>query len=222
MENHDREELDEELDDEVDARQLERRMSDRRRARSLPACPAASLLLRKRVQFADSLGLSLASVKHFSALEEPHVPAKVVSAHATGGLQAQAQAQAQPGGGRLVACFAEPADPDSRVRVLRVCLERLTVTHFDVRGHVRVLCGCARRDVGVRYTFNEWLSHVDAQALQLPGDGGARYAFTLYTPPSMEAGAAVHMAVYLRSDEGDFWDNNGGRNFTLRYRPGAT
>ncbi|XP_061614470.1 protein phosphatase 1 regulatory subunit 3G [Phyllopteryx taeniolatus] len=215
MENHDREELDEELDDEVDARQLERRMSERRRARSLPACPAAaSLLLRKRVQFADSLGLSLASVKHFSALEEPRVPTKVVSRHT-----------ARAGGGRLVACFAEPADPDSRVRVLRVCLERLSVTHFDVRGQVRVLSGCARSDVGVRYTFNEWLSHVDAQALlvdaQLAGGGSARYAFTVYTPPEMEAGAAVHLAVYLRSDEGDFWDNNDGRNFTLRYRAGG-
>lgn len=218
---------DDRLDDEQDARQLERRMSERRRARSLPACPASLLLAavapgeqRKRVQFADSLGLSLASVKHFSALDEPRVPTKVFSRH-TG----RPQPQPAGGGGRLVACFSEPADPDSRLRRLRVCLERLSVTHFDVRGQVRVLSGSAQGEVGVRYTFNEWLSHVDAQALPLdaqpPGVVGARYGFTVYTPPEMEAGAAVHLAVYFRSDQGDFWDNNDGRNFTLRYRAPA-
>ncbi|XP_019745590.1 protein phosphatase 1 regulatory subunit 3G isoform X2 [Hippocampus comes] len=218
---------DDRLDDEQDARQLERRMSERRRARSLPACPASLLLAaaarseqRKRVQFADSLGLSLASVKHFSALDEPRVPTKVFSRHT--GRPAGGGRHSQPaGGGRLVACFSEPADPDSRLRLQRVCLEGLSVTHFDVRGHVRVLSGSARGEVGVRYTFNEWLSHVDAQALLLdaqpPAGGGARYGFTVYTPPEMEAGAAVHLAVYFRSDQGDFWDNNDGRNFTLRY-----
>ncbi|XP_077411168.1 protein phosphatase 1 regulatory subunit 3G [Vanacampus margaritifer] len=224
---------DDQLDDEQDALQLERRMSDRRRARSLPACTASLLLVavsgserRKRVQFADSLGLSLASVKHFNALEEPRVPNNVFSRHtgrpATGAWHPDHDPVA---GGRLVACFAEPADPDSRVRMLRVCLERVSVTHFDLRGHVRVLSGSARGEVGVRYTFNEWLSHVDAQALlvdaQLPGGGGARYGFTVYTPPHMEAGSAVHLAVYFRSDEGEFWDNNDGRNFTLRYRAPA-
>lgn len=34
---------------------------------------------KKRVQFADSLGLCLASVKHFSAAEEPQVPPAVLS-----------------------------------------------------------------------------------------------------------------------------------------------
>ncbi|XP_049604701.1 protein phosphatase 1 regulatory subunit 3G [Syngnathus scovelli] len=227
-------EQDDQLDDEQDARQLERRMNERRRARSLPACPTSLLLAavsgserRKRVQFADSLGLSLASVKHFSALDEPRVPTKVFSRHtgrpAVGGRFPDPDPDAA-GGGRLVPCFSEPADPDSRLRMLRVCLERLSVTHYDVRGSVRVLNGSAHGEVGVRYTFNEWLSHVDAQALlldaQLPGGGSARYGFTVYTPPAMEAGAAVHLAVYFRSDQGDFWDNNDGRNYTLRYRAG--
>ncbi|XP_057680187.1 protein phosphatase 1 regulatory subunit 3G [Corythoichthys intestinalis] len=187
------EEPEDRLDDETDARQLERRVSERRRARSLPAWPASP---HKRVRFADSLGLSLASVKHFSVLEEPRVPVRALSGHPA-------------------ARFTEPGDPDSRVRRLRVCLESVTVTRFDVRGLVRVLSGCGRPDVGVRYTFDDWLSHVDARALPLDGD---RYEFTIYTPPVTEAGAAVRLAVYLRSDEGEFWDNNDGQNFTLSVR----
>ncbi|XP_061876796.1 protein phosphatase 1 regulatory subunit 3G [Entelurus aequoreus] len=214
---------DDALADEDDTCQLEKRMSDRRRAQSLPACPAALLAAvarsngPKRVKFADSMGLSLASVKHFSSLEEPHVPSKVFSRHAS-----------FPPQGDLLGVLdhhfdlPEPHDPDGRVRRLRVCLEQLSVTQFDVRGHVRVLSGGAHTEVGVRYTFNDWLSHVDAQALleeaELPGGTGARYGFTMYTPPFMEPGSAVHFAVYLRGDEGEFWDNNDGRNFTLRYR----
>nr|XP_057916829.1 protein phosphatase 1 regulatory subunit 3G-like [Doryrhamphus excisus] len=214
---------DDTLADEDDICQLEKHMSERRRARSLPACPAALLAAvagsngPKRVTFADSMGLSLASVKHFSSLEEPHVPSKVFSRHAS----------FPPQGDRLGVLdqhfdLPQPHDPDGRVQHLRVCLEQLSVTQFDVRGHIRVLSGSAHREVGVRYTFNDWLSHVDAQALlvdvQLPGAVGMRYSFTMYTPPFMEPGSAVHFAVYLRTDEGEFWDNNDGRNFSLWYR----
>lgn len=227
------EEADEEedLDDEADASRLERFMRDRRRARSLPAYPAALLdgvpESRKRVKFADSMGLNLASVKHFSALEEPQIPSKVLSRHRSFPPQPQElftelRHSFQSSLDRLVPCFPEPLDPERRVRLLRVCLEKVTITQFDVRGRIRVLCGRRVKEVGVRYTFNDWLSHVDAQALHVAAEGsgtvGERFGFTVYTPPFMDPSSAVHFAVYLKSDEGEFWDNNEGRNYTLRYR----
>lgn len=226
---------DEDLDDEVDASRLERFMRDRRRAQSLPAYPAELLDRvpqeeegRKRVKFADALGLNLASVKHFSALEEPQIPSKVLSRHRSfpppqdflcHGLKSVLDTD------RLVSCFPEPRDTERRVRDLRVCLEKVSITQFDVRGQIRALSGGGEagiREVGVRYTFNEWLSHVDAQALPVsaepPGLVGQRFAFTVYTPPVMDPSSAVHFAVFLRSDDGEFWDNNQGHNYTLRYR----
>lgn len=231
------EEADEEedLDEEADASRLERFLRDRRRARSLPAYPGALLDggpgsdSRKRVKFADSMGLNLASVKHFSSLEEPQIPSTVLSRHRSFPPQQQDlftdlcnSFRASLGPERLVCCFPEPPEPERRVQQLRVCLEKVTITQLDVRGHIRVLSGCRDKEVGVRYTFNDWLSHVDAQALHVAaeesGTVGERFGFTVYTPPFMDPGSAVHFAVYLKSDEGEFWDNNEGRNYTLRYR----
>lgn len=222
---------DEDLDDEVDASQLERFMRDRRRAQSLPAYPAQLLDRvpgeeeegRKRVKFADALGLNLASVKHFSALEEPQIPSKVLSRHRSfpppQDFLCHGPFKPVLDTDRLVSCFPEPRDADRRVLELRVCLEKVSITQFDVRGQIRALGGGG--EVGVRYTFNEWLSHVDAQALPVsadPGLVGQRFSFTVYTPPVMDPSSAVHFAVFLRSQDGEFWDNNQGHNYTLRYR----
>ncbi|XP_022622232.1 protein phosphatase 1 regulatory subunit 3G [Seriola dumerili] len=223
------------LDDEADASRLERFMRDRRRAQSLPAYPAALLdgvpgsNERKRVKFADSMGLNLASVKHFSSLEEPQIPNKVLSRHKSFPPQQQQDLlndlcqsfKSNLDTDRLFACFPEPRDTERRVRLLRVCLEKVTITQFDLRGQIRVLTGCTDKEVGVRYTFNDWLSHVDAQALNVAADQpqfvGERFNFTVYTPPFMDTSSAVHFAVYLRNEEGEFWDNNEGQNYTLRY-----
>ncbi|XP_047468041.1 protein phosphatase 1 regulatory subunit 3G [Mugil cephalus] len=223
------------LDDTVDASHLERFMKDRRRAQSLPAYPAALLdgvpgsNERKRVKFADSMGLTLESVKHFSSLEEPEIPSKVLSRHKSFPPQQQGvlndlcqSFKSGLGTDRLVACFPELRDAELRVQRLRVCLEKVVITQFDVRGQIRVLNCCSDQEVGVRYTFNEWLSYVDAQAppvaAEEPGCAGQRFAFTVYTPPFMDPSSAVHFAVYLRGEEGEFWDNNEGQNYTLRYR----
>ncbi|KAJ0059843.1 hypothetical protein NL108_013782 [Boleophthalmus pectinirostris] len=187
-------------------------MRDRRRARSLPAC-TASLLgdggARKRVQFADTLGLSLADVKHFNTTDEPLVPHAVLSRHRR--FQAPApQTHAQP---VLLPCFPEPADAQRRAREQRVALEKVHVTQFEVRGQVLTRTEDARALVFIRYTFNEWLSHVDAPAVRVPN---GRFTFSVLVPPLWSA-SAVHFALGLRSAEGEFWDNNEGRNFSFRY-----
>ncbi|XP_041824727.1 protein phosphatase 1 regulatory subunit 3G [Melanotaenia boesemani] len=220
------------LDDELDASHLERFMRDRRRAKSLPAYPGALLdgdSGRKRVKFADSMGLTLASVKHFSAQEEPQIPSKVLSRHRSFPPQQQDPLndfchnfRSSLDTDRLVACFPELQDADRRVQQLRVCLEKVVITQFDVRGQIRVLGGGTVKEVGLRYTFNGWLSYVDAQALPVavdqPSFEGERFIFTMYTPPFMDPSSAVHFAVYMKSEQGEFWDNNGGENYTLRYR----
>ncbi|XP_076827268.1 protein phosphatase 1 regulatory subunit 3G [Brachyhypopomus gauderio] len=214
-------------------------LRDRRRAKSLPAYPEQASLLneisqncRKRVKFADALGLNLASVKHFSANEDPEIPSKVLTRLQSFPPQPDRElfgelcVNFKPTRplDRLVPTFAMPvdsADFEARVKRLHVALEKVTVTRFDVRGLVRVRPADSRkRDVGVRYTFNDWLSFVDAQAVPVSAEDvsdSERFSFTMYTPPFLEPSSSVHFAVYLKVDDGEFWDNNDGGNYTLRY-----
>ncbi|XP_068788040.1 protein phosphatase 1 regulatory subunit 3G [Struthio camelus] len=191
---------------------------------------------KKRVQFADSLGLNLASVKHFSAAEEPQVPPAVLSRLQSLPLEEQDLRElsaalglpcgaCQPPALRLVPDFpAGEALSAELLRRQRVCLEQLgqPAAPTDVRGTVQVLPCPGPKEVTVRYTFNEWLSFMDAPAVPLPpAPAGTdplaeRYSFALSVPPSLQEGSALHFAICYRSQQGEYWDNNEGRNYTLR------
>ncbi|XP_048363401.1 protein phosphatase 1 regulatory subunit 3G [Sphaerodactylus townsendi] len=256
---------DEEEEDEKALLALRRRHG---RSLSLPASPtlAAARLFpegeggassdcctkcKKRVQFADSLGLRLARVKHFSAAEEPQVPPAVLSRlqsfpmrsrdlegfgavlASLGGCVPPARAPRPPQARPLTPCFEAPGEllGAERLRRERVCLEEAAGTALagapaDVRGVVRVLSCPGAKEVTVRYTFNDWLSFLDVPAVPLPADGdpaapapcspAERYQFSLCLPPGLQEGTAVHFAVCYRSQQGEYWDNNGGSNYTLR------
>lgn len=220
---------------------------------------------KKRVQFADALGLSLASVKHFSEAEEPQVPPAVLSRFRSfpmsaeelqqlPGLMAAAAAaplSPQPPGLRPVFELPGPSAAAERLRRQRVCLERVHCSApwgAQVTGSGRVL-GCpGPRTVAVRYTFTEWRSFLDVPAELLPepaepqrpeapsgerGPRGAedepgaeRFHFSLCLPPGLQPkegekmdapDVAVHFAVCYRCAQGEYWDNNAGANYTLRY-----
>lgn len=187
---------------------------------------------KKRVQFADSLGLNLASVKHFSAAEEPQVPPAVLSRlrrlpreEFSAALGLGCGARPPPPPLQLVPDFQPAGEVAAAERLQRerVCLERLgqPAAALDVRGTVRVLSCPGPKEVTVRYTFNEWRSFLDAAAQPLPGPEGSdppteRFHFSLCTPPGLLEGSAVHFAVCFRSQQGEYWDNNGGSNYTLR------
>ncbi|XP_046495944.1 protein phosphatase 1 regulatory subunit 3G [Equus asinus] len=216
---------------------------------------------KKRVQFADALGLSLASVKHFSEAEEPQVPPAVLSRlrsfpmrsedleQLPGLLAAAAPLSAPPPRLRPLFQLPGPGAAAERLRRQRVCLERVhcpALPGAEVTGSGRVL-GCpGPRAVAVRYTFTEWRSFLDVPAeLQpepaepLPPDGASggtgdaeeepgaeRFHFSLCLPPGLQPkegedadapGVAVHFAVCYRCAQGEYWDNNAGANYTLRY-----
>lgn len=235
------------------------------RAEDAPHSPGGCCAkCKKRVQFADALGLSLASVKHFSEAEEPQVPPAVLSRLRSFPMSAE-DLQQLPG--LLVAAGAPLSAPPPRLRPFfelpgpgaaaerlrrqRVCLERVHCSApwgAEVTGSGRVL-GCpGPRAVAVRYTFTEWRSFLDVPAelqpepadLQRqetpsgePGPRGAeeeqsaeRFHFSLSLPPGLQpkdgedVGApdvAVHFAVCYRCAQGEYWDNNAGANYTLRY-----
>ncbi|XP_071469754.1 protein phosphatase 1 regulatory subunit 3G [Marmota flaviventris] len=209
---------------------------------------------KKRVQFADSLGLSLASVKHFSEAEEPQVPPAVFSRlrsfpvrverlEQLGDLLAQAPSSLPAPPARLRPLFQLPGHSVAaeRLRQQRVCLECVQCSApsgTEVTGSGRVL-GCpGPRAVTVRYTFTEWRTFLDVPAelqptearsgASEPGSGDAeeepgaeRFRFSLYLPPGLQPkegeDISVHFAVCYRCEQGEYWDNNAGTNYTLRY-----
>uniref|UniRef100_H3B3F0 Protein phosphatase 1 regulatory subunit 3G n=1 Tax=Latimeria chalumnae TaxID=7897 RepID=H3B3F0_LATCH len=171
---------------------------------------------KKKVKFADSLGFDLASVKHYSAAEEPHIPPKP---RPVGGPAVRPQpAVLAPG-------FAQPGEADSfleRVRLHKVCLERIDTSHLDIRGLVRVWDVSYKKEVTIRYTFNNWLSFIDTPARYIPrSERDAQtdqFAFTLCIPPFIEKGSSVHFAICFRTEKDEFWDNNNGQNYTVRHQ----
>ncbi|XP_007933574.1 protein phosphatase 1 regulatory subunit 3G [Orycteropus afer afer] len=251
-------------------------------ARAVPPSPGdCCTKCKKRVQFADALGLSLASVKHFSEAEEPQVPPAALSRlrsfpmsaedlEQLGGLLATATTAAAVAAVKGAAPPTAPTPPQlrplfqlpnpramvERLRQQRVCLERVDCSApwgAEVTGSGRVLSGAGPKAVTVRYTFTDWRSFLDVPAelqpepeeLQPPGvssgvarvepgpgdceePGTERFHFTLCLPPGLTSedqehkdadtlGPAVHFAVRYCCAQGEYWDNNSGANYTLRF-----
>ncbi|XP_073534818.1 protein phosphatase 1 regulatory subunit 3G [Phyllobates terribilis] len=198
--------------------------SPRRRARSLPWNPIPeaededdSLMccckLKKKVQFADSLGLCLASVKHFLPSDEPLVPPAVLAR-----LQSYPPAVPEL---QLVEDMAMsegpvPAELLARLDEQGVCLEQVSASAWGVIGYVLVKDPGDSAQVKIRYTFNEWLSFLDCPASapqQSPAPGTQRFHFNLCYPPST---SLIHFAICFTTSHGqEIWDNNQGVNYTV-------
>ncbi|XP_066435401.1 protein phosphatase 1 regulatory subunit 3G [Eleutherodactylus coqui] len=198
--------------------------SPRRRARSLPcnSIPEAeveedddSILccfkLKKKVQFADSLGLCLASVKHFVPSDEPLVPEAVLAR-----LQTCPVAVPMPELPVLKVMAEIPAELLARLEEQRVCLEQVVVSVWGVSGYILVKDPEENAQVKVRFTFNEWASFMDcmATATQLSSAPGTqRFHFNLCYPPFT---TLLHFAICLMTGHGqEIWDNNQGGNYTV-------
>ncbi|MEE6465154.1 hypothetical protein FKM82_006464 [Ascaphus truei] len=223
----------------------------RRRAKSLPGQALLHLpgvgvrgeeggallhCCKKRVQFADSLGLRLASIKHFTPSEEPRVPPAVLSRLQGRGGRGE---EAAEGGGEADRRFSSlqlhtpaptPEELQGRLEAQRVCLEHVSASVCGVHGAVLVQeppGGGVQEPPGggvrvtVRYTFNDWLSYVDCPAsaplpdvsAQSPAPGAQRFLFTLCPPP---AARCIQFAIRSSTGKGqEVWDNNQGSNYTL-------
>lgn len=199
-------------------------LRDRRRAKSLPAYPEQASLLshlsqrcRKQVKFADALGLTLTSVRHFSIAEDPQVPSEVFAALRSKREPSSSSAAGAPARETRLA----PEHTEARARRRGVALETASLSGWAVRGVIRAhVAENAWTEVGVRYTFNQWVSFADAPAVPVCSErahpGTQMFSFTVHTPPFREPDAGVHFAVYMRTDRGDFWDNNDEQNYRVQ------
>lgn len=209
--------------------------SPRRRARSLPwnSIPEEEeedsvmccCKLKKRVKFADSLGLTLASIKHFLPSDEPLVPQAVLARLQSYPPTARGQrsdviledefsrAESAPSEGT-------PTQLLEKLNEQGVCLEQVSASRLGVLGYVLVKDPEEKAQVKIRYTFNEWLSFLDcpatptSQSTALPSSFGCqRFHFNLCYPPTT---SCIHFAICFNTGNGqEMWDNNKGDNYTV-------
>ncbi|XP_043842809.1 protein phosphatase 1 regulatory subunit 3E [Dromiciops gliroides] len=197
-----------------------------RRARSAPAGGGAraprsrSPDTRKRVRFADALGLELAAVRRFSPGELPRVPR-----HVQIQLQRDALRHFGPCAPRTrslqeARAALEPArEPGfaARLQAQRICLERAEAGPLGVAGSARVLDLAYEKRVSVRWSADGWRSQREAPATYAgpapPPPRADRFAFRLPAPPT---GGSLLFALRYRVTGLEFWDNNGGRDYALR------
>lgn len=197
-----------------------------RRARSAPAggggaraARSRSPDTRKRVRFADALGLELAVVRRFRPGEPPRVPRHVQVQLQRDALRHFAPCQPRARGLQEARAALEPArEPGfaARLQAQRICLERADAGPLGVAGSARVLDLAYEKRVSVRWSADGWRSLRESPAAYAgpaPAPPRAdRFSFRLPAPP---VGGALLFALRYRVTGREFWDNNGGRDYAL-------
>ncbi|XP_068098443.1 protein phosphatase 1 regulatory subunit 3E [Hyperolius riggenbachi] len=226
----------------------------RRRSRSAPTLRVPreerhrSPETRKRVRFADALGLELESVRHFRRDDVPCIPQ-----HVTFRLQkellkqlggscrskedvswCEARHVISPSwtveGGTWEKQTWERSAWDQETWDQRVCLQSMRCESCFLWGSIRVLDLAYEKRVIVRYSQDEWLSYQDTHALYAARlcHGGAGHPgtdlFTFRLPlPTQDQPqpSSLQFAICYQVEDEEFWDNNKGRNYSLKLAQAA-
>ncbi|NWR00212.1 PPR3D phosphatase, partial [Paradoxornis webbianus] len=212
----------------------------RRRARSLPTSPERRRAAvqcqepgcqsrRNRVRFADALGLELTEVKVFQTGEDPSIPLHVLSRLSINSDLWYSSLNLEFTMQCLVPDFQQPADCldfSSRLQEQQVCLERVTSSDLGLSGTIHVRNVAFEKQVSVRYTFNQWESVHEVCArwdCSIPEKNGQHqvdvFTFFLPVPPFLlQLSTLIQFAARYQVNGQEYWDNNRGKNYTLRCR----
>ncbi|XP_038015072.1 protein phosphatase 1 regulatory subunit 3D [Motacilla alba alba] len=213
----------------------------RRRARSLPTSPErrkrAAVQCQEpgcqsrmnRVRFADALGLELTEVKVFQTGEDPSIPLHVLSRLSINSDLWYSSLNLEFTMQCLVPDFQQPADCldfSSRLQEQQVCLERVSSSDLGLSGTIQVRNVAFEKQVSVRYTFNQWESIHEVCArwnCSIPEKNGQDqvdvFTFFLPVPPFLlQLSTLVQFAARYQVNGQEYWDNNRGKNYTLRCR----
>ncbi|XP_077777439.1 protein phosphatase 1 regulatory subunit 3F isoform X4 [Podarcis muralis] len=184
----------------------------------------------RHVLFADALGLPLARWRRYQPWPppSPESPPEVVPPLAS------SQPPSHPTPYFLPSFVLQPAGQGEeeklgRLRQAKVELEELLPPEPGeprvLRGTVRVLNVSYHKAVHVRASRDRWQSHRDYAALYIPGgspDGGLtdRFAFRLEfgdedEEEEEEGGPRLDFVVRYQTEEGVYWANNDGRNYSV-------
>ncbi|XP_070576179.1 glycogen-binding subunit 76A-like [Ptychodera flava] len=212
------------VDDEVDRPILRKRSPSGSCLKSPGKTPPGSPVEKKSVRFADDLGRQLVQsvqlVKADSG-SDIHVPDYV---YETLGIYPHDTVPATST--FLKPLFLQPCSDymtfQSRLRANNMTLENAAASDLTIFGTVKVCNIAYQKSVKIRYTLNEWKSHVDKQATYVTDscDGPTdRFSFAITAPTDMEIGSRVEFAVCYSVKGKEFWDNNDGDNYKFECQP---
>ncbi|KAK2712067.1 protein phosphatase 1 regulatory subunit 3B-like isoform X2 [Artemia franciscana] len=185
--------------------------------------PLSPTKLKKKVIFADDKGKPLAQIRVMT--EPSDCPPKWNSAflaQVTHGVSVQASSD------RWELEFVQPAADyfgfKKRLESLNVCLENVFVndTASKVSGTVKVKNLSFHKEVNIRVTFDNWKSYRDCQAAYVPVQAFPdiphfldtfSFSFDISKDATVDK---LEFCVQFKSEGMEFWDNNQGKNYTIR------
>ena len=177
---------------------------------------------RKEVRFADALGLKLHEEKIFDTAVIPLTFIEEFEENNDFLLFKNAyRPPALPDKPSILSlvpvCVPTSDVSRDRVRADRIQLEKAwSVDASRVEGRVRVLNFTYHKAVSVRWSCNNWATHVDTEASYVEGDGTVdTFSFELKVCP-LPVGSRVQFCLSLEADGAAHWDNNKGSNYAFQ------
>ncbi|XP_029371941.1 protein phosphatase 1 regulatory subunit 3C-B [Echeneis naucrates] len=180
---------------------------------------------KKRVVFADAMGLALTAVRLFTP-EPTSNSSTLLMTPSSAQLQGQQSPSKNIQRYKFRLGFPQPAVDFkaflAHLREMRVQLESCNITDQSLRGKVWVFHGSAENAVHLRVTFDSWKSHHDIpctflQQLHYRGSDMGLFAFDLSLPQNIDPKERIEFCVSFRSGPGatPHWDNNKGQNYRV-------
>ncbi|XP_029300850.1 protein phosphatase 1 regulatory subunit 3C-B-like [Cottoperca gobio] len=182
-------------------------------------------LNKKRVVFADAMGLALTAVRLF--IPEPSPAAStLLMKPSLAKLQGQQSTSNTLHRYKWRLGFPQPTlDVKgflTRLRDMHVQLESCNISEHTLSGKVRVSHVSIDEAVHIRVTFDSWRSHHDVpctflQQQRFGGSDMAVFAFDLNLPKNIDPKERVEFCVYFKPGPGatPHWDDNRGQNYRV-------
>jgi protein phosphatase 1 regulatory subunit 3A/B/C/D/E len=178
--------------------------------------------LRKKVSFADDLGLALAKIKILT--ESPDTP-PLLRREMLDSLTQGASAcvvEDPP----LVLNFTQPASDylPFREKIEKSCvsLENVILKDYNLMGTIKVKNIGFEKVVKVRVSYDSWESHFDVMSTYVPNTYSAghcspydTFSFEFSIPTDLDKKQTVQFAVCFEVNGKQYWDSNDGQNYEV-------
>ncbi|XP_063077600.1 protein phosphatase 1 regulatory subunit 3C-B isoform X2 [Engraulis encrasicolus] len=175
---------------------------------------------KKRVVFADSKGMSLTAIHVFKEFDEdPLADLQFELAdleNAIVGMRVEKERS-------LTLDFAQPAadylDFRNRLKKNMVSLENCVLQDKALSGTIKVSNVSFEKSVALRITFDSWKSHTDVPCVYMNNVYGCldidTFSFAVDLPAVIAPGQSVEFCICYKTQIGEYWDNNDGKNYKL-------
>ncbi|XP_030604483.1 protein phosphatase 1 regulatory subunit 3C-B [Archocentrus centrarchus] len=186
---------------------------------------------KKRVVFADTKGMSLTAIHVFSKFDDEPYQSKHLQGIADElqfdmtDLETATMDLKISSVRSLALDFKQPSADylDFRNRLIQnsVCLENCSLQERSLTGTIKVRNIGFEKTVQVRITFDSWVSFTDVHCTFMNNVYSCQdtdtFAFVLELPSSISPHHRVEFCVCFTAQGQSFWDNNDGKNYTLKH-----